>query len=115
MIELKMAFGSFEELQHFLTKHALCGALPVLKSGITPGKIAAAYEKAIEIGMAEESKTDFNAVKTIILDLSKSKGREAAIGILKNFQDIKGQSCEKVTAVKEADYAELIKLAKAAL
>lgn len=128
MYTLNITFPDYDQLKLYIDR---LGSAPttedILKAAKTPAKIetrkiksdamSAEAELKVEDGAITEIKIStpgvegsyaFTDVKQAILDLAKAKGRNASLEVLKQFQDKNGVVCEKVTAVKEADYAKLI-------
>lgn len=54
----------------------------------------------------------FAQVRQCILDVAKLRGKNTSLEILKQFNDSKGNPCEKVTALVEDDYAAVLDEAK---
>jgi hypothetical protein len=127
MIKLEITFDSLNDLQGFLTKslsghgvapkreeHKVSGATAITEDGVITEVYVDSGTIQSSSGMVTLGAPDFAAVKQAILELSKAKGRDAALAVLGQFADKNGAKCEKVTAVLEKDYAGLLEAAKSA-
>lgn len=63
----------------------------------------------------QSNEISFGTVKDAMLELAKTKGREATLEVLSRFTSIKNASCVRVTEVQAQDYAAFMEAVQKAM
>ena len=110
--QLDKRINEFESLANMKLK-SMSPVEPVKKTKKETPAPSVAVEMVVEV--KDANGVTFNDIKIQILNVAKEKGRQSSLEILQKFLDVNGKPCEKITALLEKDYADVMAEAKAVL